>query len=172
MRDTYATLMECPGCEEPEIMEALLLQIEDAEAIAEQAIIDRAVAKAAKKLAVKAEKLAAKPPKKRAKKAAPKKAPKKASKKTAKQVKSLAIKTESKKSKKTPTAFQKLKVASKVKAKARPRRKQKAGEVPELNVYAMTYKPVPRRIAPEGVRRSARNKPCDNNAVAQTPVVA
>ena len=97
MRDTYATLMECPGCEDPEIMEALLLQIEDAEAIAEQAIIDRAVAKAAKKLAAKAEKLAAKPPKKRAKKAAPKKAPKKASKKTAKQVKSLAIKTESKK---------------------------------------------------------------------------
>lgn len=171
MRDTYATLMECPGCEDPEIMEALLLQIESAEAIAEQAIIDRAVAKAAKKLAVKAEKLAAKPPKKRAKKAAPKKAPKKASKKTAKQVKSLAIKTESKKSKKTPTAFQKLKVASKVKVKARPRRKQKA-EVPELNVYAMTYKPVPRRVAPEGVRRSARNKPCDNNAVAQTPVVA
>ena len=171
MRDTYATLMECPGCEDPEIMEALLLQIEDAGAIAEQAIIDRAVAKAAKKLAVKAEKLAAKPPKKRAKKAAPKKAPKKASKKTAKQVKSLAIKTESKKSKKTPTAFQKLKVASKVKVKARPRRKQKA-EVPELNVYAMTYKPVPRRVAPEGVRRSARNKPCDNNAVAQTPVVA
>ena len=171
MRDTYATLMECPGCEDPEIMEALLLQIEDAEAIAEQAIIDRAVAKAAKKLAAKAEKLAAKPPKKRAKKAAPKKAPKKASKKTAKQVKSLAIKTESKKSKKTPTAFQKLKVASKVKVKARPRRKQKA-EVPELNVYAMTYKPVPRRVAPEGVRRSARNKPYDNNAVAQTPVVA
>jgi hypothetical protein len=169
LRDTYATLMECPGCEDPEIMEALLLQIEDAEAIAEQAIIDRAVAKAAKKLAAKAEKLAAKPPKKRAKKAAPKKAPKKASKKTAKQVKSLAIKTESKK---TPTAFQKLKVASKVKVKARPRRKQKAGEVPELNVYAMTYKPVPRRVAPEGVRRSARNKPCDNNAVAQTPVVA
>ena len=152
-------------------MEALLLQIEDAGAIAEQAIIDRAVAKAAKKLAVKAEKLAAKPPKKRAKKAAPKKAPKKASKKTAKQVKSLAIKTASKKSKKTPTAFQKLKVASKVKVKARPRRKQKA-EVPELNVYAMAYKPVPRRVAPEGVRRSARNKPCDNNAVAQTPVVA
>ena len=152
-------------------MEALLLQIEDAEAIAEQAIIDRAVAKAAKKLAAKAEKLAAKPPKKRAKKAAPKMAPKKASKKTAKQVKSLAIKTESKKSKKTPTAFQKLKVASKVKVKARPRRKQKA-EVPELNVYAMAYKPVPRRVAPEGVRRSARNKPCDNNAVAQTPVVA
>ena len=167
MRDTYATLMECPGCEDPEIMEALLLQIEDAEAIAEQAIIDSAVAKAAKKLAAKAEKLAAKPPKKRAKKAAPKKAPKK----TAKQVKSLAIKTESKKSKMTPTAFQKLKVASKVKVKARPRRKQKA-EVPELNVYAMTYKPVPRRVAPEGVRRSARNKPCDNNAVAQTPVVA
>tara|TARA_B110000483_G_C18108249_1_gene508605 strand:- start:442 stop:921 length:480 start_codon:yes stop_codon:yes gene_type:complete len=159
--------MECPGCEDPEIMEALLLQIEDAEAIAEQAIIDRAVAKAAKMLAAKAEKLAAKPPKKRAKKAAPKKAPKK----TAKQVKSLAIKTESKKSKKTPTAFQKLKVASKVKVKARPRRKQKA-EVSELNVYAMTYKPVPRRVAPEGVRRSARNKPYDNNAVAQTPVVA
>jgi hypothetical protein len=163
--------MECPGCEDPKIMEALLMQIENAEVIAEQAIIDSAVAKAAKKLAAKAEKLAAKPPKKRAKKTAPKKAPKKTPKKTAKQVKSLAIKTESTKSKMTPTAFQKLKVASKVKVKARPRRKQKA-EVPELNVYAMTYKPVPRRVAPEGVRRSARNKPCDDNAVAQTPVVA